>query len=100
MSEPSERERGPRADAARSRARSLEAAARLFADNPRATMAQVATAAGIGRSTLHRHFPTRADLDRALEREAAAAPQATDVLPAGRLGRAEPPPGQGPPGLA
>jgi serine phosphatase RsbU (regulator of sigma subunit) len=69
-----------RADAERSRARILEAARRLFADDPRATTAQVAAAAGVSRSTLHRHFATRLDLVRALERP----------LPAGRLGRAEP----------
>ncbi|MEA2280225.1 MAG: hypothetical protein QOK21_832 [Solirubrobacteraceae bacterium] len=73
-------ERLARADAQRSRARILEAARRLFTDDARATTAQVAAAAGVSRSTLHRHFPTRLDLVRALERP----------LPAGRLGRAEP----------
>jgi serine phosphatase RsbU (regulator of sigma subunit)/AraC-like DNA-binding protein len=75
-----------RADAARSRARILDAAARLFERDSRATMAQVAAAAGVGRSTLHRHFRTRMDLERALTRAGSAG----DVLPAGRLGRAEP----------
>jgi serine phosphatase RsbU (regulator of sigma subunit) len=86
MPHPSDTPRARRADAQRSRARSLEVAARLFADNPRATMAEVAAAAGIGRSTLHRHFPTRADLLRELERGAAA----PDAPGPGRFGRAEP----------
>jgi serine phosphatase RsbU (regulator of sigma subunit) len=82
-------ERPLRADAERSRARILDAAARLFEREPRATMAAVAQAAGVGRSTLHRHFPTRRDLARALERRTAGEAPAA-ALPAGRLGRAEP----------
>src|SRR4051794_6148711 len=46
-------------------------------------MADIAETAGVGRSTLHRHFATRLELARALERPA-------ELLPAGRLGRAEP----------
>jgi serine phosphatase RsbU (regulator of sigma subunit) len=70
MANERETERPMRADAARSRARILEAAARLFDQDSRATMAQVAGAAGVGRSTLHRHFATRLDLARALEQPA------------------------------
>jgi AcrR family transcriptional regulator len=84
-----------RADAQRSRARILAAAGPLFENDPRATMAQVAAQAGLGRSTLHRHFPTRLDLIRALEDGGDAddeteADRAPELLPPGRLGRAEP----------
>jgi AcrR family transcriptional regulator len=54
-----------RADAQASRRRILGAAMTLLADR-RATMAEVAAAAGVGRSTLYRHFPTRLALEQAL----------------------------------
>ncbi|MDQ4049919.1 MAG: SpoIIE family protein phosphatase [Actinomycetota bacterium] len=57
-------------------------------------MLDVAAAAGVGRSTLNRHFPTRGDLERALaaQRSSVAGGDHADseVRPAGRLGRAEP----------
>src|SRR3954447_8329581 len=96
MAEPDEVGRTPRADARRSRARILAAAAPLLGDNPRATMAEVAAAAGLGRSTLHRHFRTRMDLVRALDADSGATESEhmgeteAELLPAGRLGRAAP----------
>lgn len=49
-----------RADAARNRARILEAAAGLFRVKgaPNVTMDDIARAAGVGRGTLYRRFPT------------------------------------------
>jgi AcrR family transcriptional regulator len=51
-----------RADAARNRRRVLEAAERLFAsaDARQVTMEDIARAAGVGRATIYRRFPTPA----------------------------------------
>ena len=48
----------------------IEAAFLVFADNPGATLADVAERAGVGRATLHRHFPGRLELLRALAKVA------------------------------
>jgi AcrR family transcriptional regulator len=66
-----------RADAARNIDRILEAAIHVLALDPAAGMNDVAEAAGVGRATLYRHFPTREDLlsaihERAGEEAAAA----------------------------
>ncbi|GGK72281.1 TetR family transcriptional regulator [Planomonospora parontospora subsp. parontospora] len=57
-----------RADAARNRARILEAAGRLFAAEgaPNVTMDDIARAAGVGRGTLYRRYPDRAAIALAL----------------------------------
>ena len=55
-----------RGDAQRNRERILSAAGYELERNPQASMQQVATVAGVGRSTLYRHFPIRGDLVRAL----------------------------------
>jgi len=49
----------------------LDAASQLFARDPSAAMSALASAMGIGRATLHRHFPTRDALD-ALDRVSTA----------------------------
>jgi serine phosphatase RsbU (regulator of sigma subunit)/AraC-like DNA-binding protein len=87
-----------RADALATRRRILEAARDLVGDR-RTTMAEIAAAAGVGRSTLYRHFTTREDLSAALARELeldAEEPQPSGRLTPiayqapGRLGRAQP----------
>lgn len=53
---------------ARTRAAILDAAAEVFTKNPTASLGQIAAAAEVGRTTLHRYFPERVDLLRALAR--------------------------------
>jgi serine phosphatase RsbU (regulator of sigma subunit) len=79
-----ERERAlTRADALASRERILEAAAALAGDR-RMSMVEVAAAAGVGRSTLYRHFPSRQALERALQQRRLEE-QATAGVPTGRV---------------
>ncbi|WP_049578557.1 TetR/AcrR family transcriptional regulator [Streptomyces sp. SBT349] len=51
---------------ARTRRAILDAAIRVFAEDRAAPLGEVAKAAGVGRSTLHRYFPDRAALVRGL----------------------------------
>lgn len=63
-------ERRQRSDAALNRAKILDAARRLLADNEDPSMRDIAAAAGVGRGTVHRHFSTRDDLMDAVRRQA------------------------------
>lgn len=60
--EPKARERGVRSDSTRNRDAILIAAATCLTDNPSATLADIAQAAGIGRVTLYGHFSSRTEL--------------------------------------
>jgi AcrR family transcriptional regulator len=51
---------------ARTRRAILDAAVRVLAENSAASLGEVAAAAGVGRTTVHRYFPERADLLAAL----------------------------------
>lgn len=58
---------------ARTRRAILDAAVAVFAENHHASLSDVARAAEVGRSTLHRYFPDRAALVRALLADCAEA---------------------------
>lgn len=58
--------RAPRADAARNRDAILDAALDLFTHDARASLADVARIAGVGRVTLYGHFSSREELLDAL----------------------------------
>ncbi|MBK8463922.1 MAG: helix-turn-helix transcriptional regulator [Nigerium sp.] len=53
---------GGRSDAQRNREAILRAAAEVLAEDPAASMDDVATRAGVGRATMYRHVTGRADL--------------------------------------
>jgi len=76
--EPAAPESGTRA---RTRRAILDAGVRVLSQQPGASLADVAAAAGVGRTTMHRYFPERADLltgitSDLLERIAAATERA------------------------
>ena len=52
----------------RTRKAILDAAMALLADQPAASLGEIAAAAGVGRSTVHRYYPERSDLLCALAR--------------------------------
>jgi serine phosphatase RsbU (regulator of sigma subunit) len=81
-----------RADALRNRERVLDAAERMLERSPSASLAEIATAAGVSRSTLHRRFATRDALLAALEDRPHGGPSEshTKPMPTGMLGRGRP----------
>lgn len=80
---PAARHYGRRADAERNRESVLDHAGRLLAEDPAIGMSEIAIAAGIGRATLYRHFPTREELIEAIGTRAAG--EAEHAIAASRL---------------
>jgi AcrR family transcriptional regulator len=80
---PAARHYGRRADAERNRESVLDHAGRLLAEDPAIGMSEIATAAGIGRATLYRHFPTREELIEAIG--ARAIDETDEAIAASRL---------------
>lgn len=77
-----------RADAERSVAAILDAAIDALADNPEASMAEIAHRAGVVRATIYVHFPTREALIGAVTDRAMA--EATEALRAAAPDQGEP----------
>ena len=68
-----------RSDAALNTTRLIEAARRVLAVQPQASMATIAAEAGLGRNTIHRHFATRQDLIDAVRLQASDDSVANDA---------------------
>ena len=80
-----------RADALRNRERILDAAERMLERSPSATLADIAAAAGVARSTLHRRFSNRDAPSPHFRTANESDLEATGgTLPVGRLGRERP----------
>jgi serine phosphatase RsbU (regulator of sigma subunit) len=84
-----------RSDAALNRARILDTARELLSQNRDVSMREVAETVGLGRNTVHRHFPTRDDLIDAVAlqaRDDAEADEEDYLRPAGELSATMPTP--------
>jgi AcrR family transcriptional regulator len=82
----------PRRDVERNHEAILTAAFAVLADDPQATMAEIATASGTGRSTLYRHFPDREALIEAIAKRVYA--EVEEIVTRWLPDRSEDPPAQ------
>lgn len=78
-----EPEGASRSDVERNRRALLDAASDALAQNPGASIAQVARAAGLARSTVYRHFSSRQELLQAMRGEALI--RAADAIAVARV---------------
>jgi serine phosphatase RsbU (regulator of sigma subunit) len=84
-----------RSDALRNERRILEAARQLLERSPSSTLAEIAAAAGVSRSTIYRRYRSRDELIAAIAAIGApapadAAPRPDSLVPAGAFGRSRP----------
>jgi AcrR family transcriptional regulator len=79
---------GRRAVGDRNRDAILEAAVQVLGAQPEAGIAEVAAAAGVGRATVYRHFPSREELIEALREHARA--EARERFAAARVDEGDP----------
>jgi serine phosphatase RsbU (regulator of sigma subunit)/predicted DNA-binding transcriptional regulator AlpA len=81
-----------RSDALRNERRILEAAQQLLERSPSTTLAEIAAAAGVSRSTIYRRYRNRDELIDAISApsRADAAPRPDSLVPTGALGRSRP----------
>ncbi|MGX6448887.1 SpoIIE family protein phosphatase [Patulibacter sp. S7RM1-6] len=92
---PRARRRRQRSDAALNRSRIVETARRVLAQDPDASMAAIASDAGVTRGTVYRHFSSRDELLEAVrrqERDEAEANEEDALRPAGELVHTAPTP--------
>jgi serine phosphatase RsbU (regulator of sigma subunit) len=92
---PQGQRRRERSDRALNRAKLVEAARDLLAEDPDAEMAEIAAAAGVARSTAYRHFATRDELTAAVRTQVRDDAESNDeerLRPAGELAHLVPTP--------
>lgn len=84
----SDRERAPRTDALRNRRAIADAAMVVLAEQPSASMGEIARACGLSRATLYRHFTSRQELVEEIQGQALEA--GAEALEAAALDQGDP----------